>query len=320
MRVRLGLLAVCLALTSAAPAGAAEGNEDDLLREGVALREAGRDEEALTLFARAYAVRAAPRARAQMALAEQALGRWVAARAHLQEALASQDPWVEKNRAALEGALRAVESHVGFLDVRGDAPGAEVRVDGERVGTLPMAAPVALEVGDHALEVTAPGRYPAARRVRVEGGAVSRESVRLAPRGEASAAGAAATQTAPPTEVSSPPSPLRVLGWVGIGLGGALVAGGAVALGAREGQVRAYNEDAACPGLDEPTQPAGCADRVSSANTLAALGAVGLVGGAVLASAGALGLWLAPAPATAGGLRSTRVGFAPGQACITGQF
>ena len=38
--------------------------------------------------------------------------------------------------------MRDVGQHVGSLDVRGNVAGAEVRVEGRRVGSLPFARPV----------------------------------------------------------------------------------------------------------------------------------------------------------------------------------
>ena len=92
-------------LAWAAPAAAQETPATALLREGIELRRAGRDAEALARFERAHAVEPSPRTLAQMGLAEQALGRWVRAEAHLRAALAPRDDaWIERNRAALDAA------------------------------------------------------------------------------------------------------------------------------------------------------------------------------------------------------------------------
>src|ERR1700710_859420 len=77
-----------------------------LLRQGVALRRAGHDAEALKLFQQAYQIEPTPRALAQMAAAEQALGKWGAADRHYRRALTDEsDPWILKNRAVLTKAL-----------------------------------------------------------------------------------------------------------------------------------------------------------------------------------------------------------------------
>src|SRR5450432_505854 len=80
-----------------------------LMRQGIELRRAGRDQDALDLFQRAERVAPSPRGLAQIGLAEQALGRWVAANRHLGSALKNQgDPWIARNHAKLEKAARAV--------------------------------------------------------------------------------------------------------------------------------------------------------------------------------------------------------------------
>lgn len=102
-----------LALSLAAPAAWAQNNGlDATLRRGVALREAGDERAAYELFRSAWERTHSPHALAQMGLVEHALGRWTEADAHLREALASADPWVQRNREALQGALAIVARNV----------------------------------------------------------------------------------------------------------------------------------------------------------------------------------------------------------------
>lgn len=162
------------ALAQTAPADAAA-----LVKQGLALRRERRDADALDAFRRAYAIDAAPRTLAQLALAEQALGRWVDAEHDLQAALAADDPWIASNRRLLGAGLAAIRSHLGSLDVEADVAGAELWVNGARVGRLPLAAPLRVEAGSVIVEVRAEG-YAAARRVTsVEPGGSARETVHL---------------------------------------------------------------------------------------------------------------------------------------------
>src|SRR5689334_14201627 len=82
------LVSVLGFLAWATPAHA-DGDEsaDRLLKRGVELRKAGKDDEALEAFRAAYTSRPSPRAQAQIGLAEQALGRWGDAERDLSEAL-----------------------------------------------------------------------------------------------------------------------------------------------------------------------------------------------------------------------------------------
>ena len=111
-------------------AGVAHADDAEaLIARGLELREKGHDEEALGLFRQAQLKSPSPRARAQVALAEQALGLWVLAESDLGAVLTTDDPWIAKNKGALEGALVVIRKHIGSLEVRG-AEHADVYIDG----------------------------------------------------------------------------------------------------------------------------------------------------------------------------------------------
>jgi ribosomal protein S6E (S10) len=119
---------------------------------------------------------------AQLALAEQANGLWLDADAHLDAALrGADDPWITRHRAVLEEARRDIAGHVSALFVGGNVDGAEVRVDGAGVATLPMREPVRVVAGAAVLEVRAAGYAPTSRRVELRPRQVTREVVRLLP-------------------------------------------------------------------------------------------------------------------------------------------
>lgn len=84
---------------------------EELLREGVEQRHNSDDAAALRSFERAYAINPSGNTLGQMGLAEQALGQWAPAQQHLRAALGTTDPWVERNRAALESAYEIVLQH-----------------------------------------------------------------------------------------------------------------------------------------------------------------------------------------------------------------
>src|SRR5262245_66219882 len=91
-----------LLVTSTAYADDAER----LISEGVALRRHGRDADALERFRRAHAIAPSARTLGQMGFAEQALGQWLPAERDLEKARATpRDPWIGKNREAIERAL-----------------------------------------------------------------------------------------------------------------------------------------------------------------------------------------------------------------------
>jgi hypothetical protein len=180
VRGTLALRVVCAAaiLTGAPIVAAADA--DDLIRRGVELRRQQRDAEALSLFQEAYEESKEPRALVQMGFAEQALGKWGAAHRHLRAgSQAASNPWIVKNRKAIDEALGVIAKHVGRLDVRGSPPGAEVRVDGELVGKLPLPGPVSVSAGGVAIEVRAEGYLAITRVTSVSAGVLIRETIEL---------------------------------------------------------------------------------------------------------------------------------------------
>lgn len=182
MRARSILLLAALVGCASGPSPAVDGEVEALLRRGVEQRSAGQDAEALETFRAARARSTAPRVTAQLALALQANGRWVEAEAQMELALrATEDPWVTRHRAVLEEARREIARHVGALFVGGNVDGAEVRVDGAGVASLPMREPVRVTAGSAVLEVRAAGYAPVSRRIDVRPRAITREVVRLLP-------------------------------------------------------------------------------------------------------------------------------------------
>jgi hypothetical protein len=151
-----------------------------LLAQGTELRRARRDEEALHVFERAQAQRPSPEALAQVALAEQATGRWVGAERDLVQALASaDDPWIAKHRAELTSALAYIRNHLGQLEILGSPAGATVLLNGARVGTLPLPAPLTVANGEAVVGLAAGGYTPLSRKVTIEAGRLAREVIDL---------------------------------------------------------------------------------------------------------------------------------------------
>ncbi len=277
------------------PAAFAEDTDvESLLSQGIALREQGKDDQALEVFRRADARAHTPRTGAQVALAEQAIGLWVPAEAHLLAALrAREDPWISRNRAALEGALAVIQKRLGNLEVRADVPGAEVRIDGILAGVLPFEVPLRAEAGRRAVEVRAAGYHPISRVTEIVAGQSSRETFTLVPLPKDDPVGPGrGRDTGPALEPTS--GVQRSLGWGLVAGGAAAGAFGGVSLLVREIQVGRYNDRKDCPGVSQPNQPAECASILDGANTWRTLGIVSLVGAGVLLTTGAVLVVTAP--------------------------
>jgi hypothetical protein len=299
-----------LCLSGTATAQLAGDKADELIAKGIELRKRGDDRAALSLFQQAYAAAPAPRAAGQLALAEQALGRWVAAEGHMTEALRStSDPWVRKNYSSLAGALQMMQSHLGHIEVTGEPPGAEVFVDGQPVGKLPLADPVRVAAGSIDVELRAPGFVSAGKTVVVPANGYERTFASLyrqvsVPSQVIQATPVAAVQTSSPSR----PSELRAsYKWIAWGAGAiGLVFG---AYGAIENGRRTDAFTAAGCRLDNQGVAVLAATRAYDAHcnslkgdyeSATTIAVAGFVVGGVLAAAGAV-LWVTePKPASVG--------------------
>ena len=181
--MRRGAVALVLFLVGIADnARAQQGDADALTREGLSLRRQRRDADALATFMRAYELQPSARVLAQVALAEQALGRWVDAETHLRSALAApDDAWIESHRQVLGVGLADIQGHLGWLEVDADVSGAELWVNGARIGAVPLVHALRVESGSVLIELRAAGYASALRRTSVDAGETARESVHLVP-------------------------------------------------------------------------------------------------------------------------------------------
>lgn len=153
---------------------------DDLITQGIKLRRANRDQEALKLFQEAVKEQPSPRASAQLGLCEHAMGLWVEAEAHLQDALkAGSDPWIAKNAPTLRADLDRVQEKLGSVEIWGTPAGADVSMDGHLVGKLPLEGPLRALGGRRLVLVEAAGYLSDTRTIEVTAGSVTREHFAL---------------------------------------------------------------------------------------------------------------------------------------------
>ena len=295
---RVGLPCLLALAVSVAPVGAAEPSAKEraaqLLQEGVQRRAEGKDDVAMHLFRRADELDSTPKSRAQLALAEQSVGMWTSAERHLQDALSHRDdPWIERNRLLLESAAARIATELGWIDIVGAPPGAEVFVDGERVGTTPLDAPLRAAAGRRILTVRAAGYETFTRPLFVQGGEVSRERAVFV-EVQAGAPPTASASKTPPRYVDVPvTSPLREVGWVTMGVGAAGLLLGGASLVVRQSFVDGFNGDERC-GTSAADQPASCRSQQSGATRWGAVGAASLVAGGIVAAGGLVLLLVSP--------------------------
>lgn len=298
--LRLGSCALFLLVAIGGGAAQADTAEvESLIRQGVDLRQQGRDERALPLFQKAYDLAPTPRTAGQLGLAEMATGYYLDAEQHLGVALESPDhPWVSKNRKALQETLAAVREHLGEVVVEGTPAGATVTVDKRAAGTLPLSGPVRANSGKITVEISAPGHVTLTKTLTVRGG--GRESLSVALEKAATASTQPAPPPAPVAQVASPASPSppsstadtspddsgrlkRRLGW-SAGIGAVAALGfAAVETIVWQGKRSDFNDPVKGCFEDAPMRgAAGCSDVFDSAHSAQTLAIVGYaVGGAL---------------------------------------
>lgn len=178
-------IAIVIALAAVAPSSTVAAqvkgpDADALIMRGLDLRRAGRSEEALILFRRAYREAPSPRTLGQMGLVESSLQLWMDADAHLAAALTTPDDnWVHRNRRFLDQAMDHAREHVGELAITGP-PGTRISVAGKKAGMLPLT-PLRLAEGEIEISASADGRKPYAVHVSIKGGARAAISIVLEP-------------------------------------------------------------------------------------------------------------------------------------------
>jgi PEGA domain len=275
-------------------------DEEGLIGRGLELREKGDDEAALGAFRKAYELSKGARALAQVALAEQALGRWGTAEAHLGQAVArTDDRWIARNKPLLEQALTEIQGHLGSLQLSGGVAGAEVRINGETVGSLPLEAPIRVPAGSVALEVRAQGFLPVVRTVSIPARGLARESVVLVATGPAVSATSstamandvAITTVGATTNTAASSSTTwgnRKTAAVVLGAGAVVALGvGTAFLFIRDSRAKDYNDPTAGCYTGDPNPSKTCMSLRDKEQSALVGGVVGLAGAVVLGGAAA---------------------------------
>ena len=270
------------------PTGAlAQVSSDALYDEAIVLSDQGRHDAAYAKFKDAWEQGKLPRARAQMALEQAELGRWLNAEGDLLAALAFEgDAWITSHKAALLENLQKIQSHLGWLEVKGE-PGAAIVLNGQPLGVLPLAKPARVEVGELTLEASKDGYYPLSKPVKIQAGVTSTVALDLAKRaplptteGRAGEATRTPSPSGRPADVDD--STRRSVAYVGLGVAVVATGFGTLALLERNSAANGYTADASCPGEGAPAQPGGCGDRLSSVRSWRTASIVGFgVGGAL---------------------------------------
>jgi len=146
-------------------------------QEGTALMAAGNYEQARAKFVQSYAAGIAPNVVFNLARCDHLTGRHLDAARHYREYLRIADPKkvTAKERADVDGWIHDVLPFLARIEVAAPA-GAHVFVDGTLVGDAPLAEPLEMAKGRHALVAEANGKKLTAD-VDAPAGAITRVSL-----------------------------------------------------------------------------------------------------------------------------------------------
>ena len=281
--VLIGLCSVSL-LSAPARADAAESRAENpevekLLADAIALRAANKDLDALQALKKAAEIDPeSVRVQVHLATVYQALGEWLLADDYLRLALAHEGhSYVVWHRKSLDDAGRVISANIGRLEVEGQPAGAEVRLNGRLIGTLPLAAPARATVGSYSLEVRLDGHYTVQRPIVITGNSLIRESVRLEPQPDEPAGALAAWPGGGQGDPAlDRPAERRWLTWT---LGGLSAAAGVTTISAlvyREVHANNWNDNSQCLSVDQTREELCGAERekVESAESVAVVAGV----------------------------------------------
>jgi hypothetical protein len=224
MRALLCLLIGCAALASWPAAAFAEDDAParDAFLEGVAHFDAGRHEQALAAFNRANELKPSWKLLYNIGQCEAALRQFGLALTHFERYLSEGGDEVSpERRDEVLAEVERLRKMVGSIDL--DAPdGAVILVDGVERGTAPLPGRLRLSASvEHVIEVVSGGEQLLERTVMVGGGETI--AIRVGDEG-----GAPAPTPAADDEPAAESSNLKTWGWVTLGLGAAIAAGGGI--------------------------------------------------------------------------------------------
>lgn len=186
-----------------------EGAEQHRLR-AIRFYDARNFSAAREEFLTAYQLVPSHRLLYNLGVVSMALGDSASAYDYFERCLRDGGDWVPPaRRAEIEAQLRDLESHVAALTIRVDVHGAELSIDGRKLGVAPLTKPVRLNAGTHEVLARSLGRS-SRRRIVVSGGQTAFVAFSLSP-----------PQHRPPADASR----TRPWLWVGWASTGVLTAG-----------------------------------------------------------------------------------------------
>jgi hypothetical protein len=287
-------VAYCIALSlMAGPIFAQTDEERDqarqLMDQGDELAEKKMHIEALGAYQKAHAIMNVPTTGIEVVRMLLSLGRLIEAKKVCRSVVAlpvQPDEPTAFAEARTDASTLATELDARIPHLRVILPpSSRLYIDGAEVTGVRPGEPVAIDPGTHVVEARAPSKS-VTKSVRVDEREQKTVDFSLPkPKPVAVPARQAPPRDEPRSSTTkSGPSTTRILGWTGIGVGGAGILFGAITGGLAIDK-RSELDDGGCV---DGSCPRGRASDVDSYNRLRTFSSLGLIGGAVLVTGGAL--------------------------------
>lgn len=179
-----GLLLASLAkggLASAEEKGATAEKADNLYADGVKAAREGQWETARVALLLAFTQKRDAKTAANLGLVELVAGKPRDAAEHLSFFLREARDINTQDRQVTEELLTKAKTKIGTVTIRVNTQGAEVLVDGQRVGTSPLTRSVFLEPGNRKLEAKKEGFSSSREEVAVAASSAPVVTLKLSP-------------------------------------------------------------------------------------------------------------------------------------------
>lgn len=293
-----------LSLPVLAPVGVAFAGDDpkalakarELYKDGLAREAAGKWEAALAAFKEVALVKSTPQVRYHIGYCAEKMGNYVDAlgayRLALHEAREVRAKDVEQ---ASQDALSALEPKIPKLTLkRGEgATVADVTMDGTILGSSSIGSVMPANPGPHVIKATAVGRDPFTAEFTLADAESKTVTIALDETKVAAPVVVGPTGPGPVTEEPEPPpktSPLKIAGFVGVGLGVVGLAVGGIFAAKRGSAISEL--DSKCP--TPQSCPASEQDTFNSGKSAATIATAGFIGGGAALGIGLILIIAAP--------------------------
>lgn len=283
--------------SGSADAGAVTDEADALFNRGKAALTSGKIDQAYQLYLASWRLKQTHDIAGNLAQVELMLGKKRDAAEHIAFALAHFPPTVQsERREGMKKVLDGLRKEIGARTIEVSVPGAEVLVDGVRIGTAPLTGEVFLEPGRRTVEAQLAGYENSILTIDVAKGSTDKLVLEL--HQNASAGPGPAPAPAPQHWKPGPalliPASVLAGGSLAAGIGLTLAANGKRADGDAL-HAKLISAGATCQGSPAGSAASSCQALQQAAASRDALskGAVAsfVLGGVFTAAAVGLGLW-----------------------------